>query len=408
MSKAVRVAACVGLCIAVAVVIYAWMVRDVPVPAQVVEASRKSLASILETNGKVEPAETFEVRAESEGTVEKVLASRGERVQAGQALARLDMSAARLDLEKARAALDEAQAQLTLLERGGREIDRVTLENEEKRLERQIAETKKDLETASRLAAKGAATRQEQLDLERRLKDLEDQRAALAARRKLLVSPAELEAARARVAAARSEVRKGERALQLAEIRAPRAGEVYSLDLKPGAFLRPGDLVARLSLSDQVRILAQVDEPELGQIRLGMPAVIRWEARPDRDWRGTVERLPSQIVSVGARQIGEVVVAIEQKEAVLPPGATVNVELEVGRAESAIVVPKEAVLRRGAEDGVYVVGTDNRVAWRVVTVGQSNAREAEIVRGLQAKERIAVVPASLQLKDGTRVRPMGE
>jgi hypothetical protein len=48
------------------------------------------------------------------------------------------------------------------------------------------------------------------------------------------------------------------------------------------------------------------------------------------------------------------------------------------------------------------------VAWRVVTVGQSNAREAEIVRGLQAKERIAVVPASLQLKDGTRVRPMGE
>jgi HlyD family secretion protein len=407
MSKTVKAGAGALVCVAAAVGIYAWIVRDAPVQAQVVEASRKTLETILETNGKVEPAEMFEVRAESEGAVEKVLVSRGDRVRVGQALVKLDAGAARLEVEKARAGLAEAQAQLALLERGGREMDRVTLENEAARIERQIAETRRDLAATKRLLEKGAATRQEMLDLERRLKDLDGQRVGIEARKKSLVTGADLEMARARVAAAQSEIRKAERALELAEIRAPRAGEVYSMELKPGAFLRPGDLVARLSESEKVRVLVQVDEPELGQIRLGMPATVRWEARPDLEWRGKVGQLPTQIVSAGARQIGEVVVEIEQKEAVLAPGATVNVELQVGKSESTIVVPKEAVQRRGQEDGVYVLGPDDRVTWRAVTVGQSNAREAEIVRGLQEKERLAVVAASVRLENGTRVKAGG-
>jgi RND family efflux transporter MFP subunit len=407
MNPMMKVASGVALCLAAGIGIYAWWVRDAPVEARIVEARRKTLESVLETNGKVEPAEMFEVRAETEGTVEKVLVTRGEKVRAGQTLLLLETSAARLELDKAAAGLKEAQAQLALLERGGREIDRVALENERERFGRQISETGKDLEAVARLVDRGAAPRRERLDLERRLRDLEAQQAGVAARLKALVAPAELEAARARAAAAQSELHKAERSLRLAGIRAPRAGEIYSISLKPGAFLRPGDLVARLSVTAGVRVLVQVDEPELGKIRLGMPVVVKWEARPYLEWRGTVGRMPAEIVSVGARQIGEVAVDIGQEESVLAPGATVTVEIEVGRSESAIVAPREAVQRRGADDGVYVLDPENRVTWRVVTLGHSNVRETEIVRGLQEKERLAVVAASVRLEDGTRVKAAG-
>ena len=89
-------------------------------------------------------------------------------------------------------------------------------------------------------------------------------------------------------------------------VRAPIAGTVYQFDLKPGAYLNAGDLVASIGQLDRVRVKVFVDEPDLGRVKRGMPVGITWDAMPGRQWKGVVDKTPTQIVALGTRQVGEV------------------------------------------------------------------------------------------------------
>jgi HlyD family secretion protein len=77
------------------------------------------------------------------------------------------------------------------------------------------------------------------------------------------------------------------------------------------------------NLSD-LRAVVFVDEPEMGRVAVGMPVEFTWDALPGRVWKGHVERMPAQIVTMGSRQVGEIVCRLENEDRALPAGANVN------------------------------------------------------------------------------------
>jgi HlyD family secretion protein len=376
--------------------------RDERPVVRVIEARRRNLESMLATNGKVEPVEAVEIRAQAEGTVRKIHVARGEQVKARTAIVTLDQPALALELERAQAERKEAEAQLALLERGGRPQDRVAIDAEEARIAKSVADLEQDLAVTKRLVEKKAAPLQEQREIERRISDLKQQQQALGTRRGALLSPADIEIAKTRVATVQTSITRAERALQLLTVRATASGRVFQIDAKPGAFLRPGDLVAKTASAPRTRVVAQVDEPELGQIRLGMPATVRWDAQPEKQWHGKVAQLPVQIINSGTRQIGEVWIELGEDGGDLLPGMSVNVEIEVARSNAAITVPREALQQQNQKDGVYVVGAGDQLAWREVTAGQTNPTTIEIKQGLNEGERVAMPAGSLRLKQRHR------
>jgi RND family efflux transporter MFP subunit len=181
-------------------------------------------------------------------------------------------------------------------------------------------------------------------------------------------------------------------------------GIVYHVDTRQGAYLNPGDLVANVGKLDKMRVTVYVDEPELGRIQAGMPVTITWDARPGREWTGTVEQLPTQIVALGSRQVGEVICVVDNSNHELLPGTNVNAEIRTERVENALTTPREALRRRGNQTGVFVL-QGSVVRWRPIRTGSQSVTRVQVVEGLVDTDAVAL-PTENPLSDGMSVQSL--
>lgn len=378
--------------------------RTMPPEVEFTKVTSETIASTLVTNGKVEPLEWMPVRAERSGVVTNVLVSRGQRVAKGAPLVELDARVATAELSKAQAAIAEAQAQQQLLNQGGRIAERQQIDSDLARARLDLKVAQNNAQTLERLVSKQAATRQD-LDAARqtvdqlklRIQALEEHKAALVTGTDKEIAKAKLQEAQSAAAVARTN-------LDLSVIRAPMDGVVYDFDLKPGAFVNPGDLIAKLGKLDRVRVTVYVDEPDLGKVRKGEMVNITWDALPGHQWKGAVDKLPTQIVPVGTRQVGEVGCVIENPDRDLLPNANINADIQATVAENALVLPKEAIRREGSETGVFLLQGD-RVVWRKISLGVSSYTKTQVLAGLMDGDAVALL-SEKPIKNGSRVEPV--
>ena len=394
------VAAGVAL-IALSAVVWMAINRSKPRTVPFARVVRETLVSTLTTNGKIEPVEYAAVRSDVDAMVLRVLVERGQKVAAGTAVATLDVSGAQGELAEAQTAIAQAEADLGRFARGGdaaalAEIDSAI---DKARLELGVAE--REAASIQRLVDKNAATRQELEAARDRIRQLRSVIEGLERKRGALLPEGERAAVEARLRQAQTSAALARQRLERGTIRAPIAGEVYHVAVRPGVFLHPGDLVAELGRLDRVRVVMYVDEPELSRVAKEMPVTITWDGAPGMKWTGQVEQLPAQITTMGTRQVGEVICIVENKGGTLEPGANVNAEVRSAVAENALTIPKEAVRRNGPRTGVLVLAGD-RVQWREVRLGVSSVTRVQVLDGVREAEAVAL-PVEFPLADGDQV-----
>lgn len=383
-----------------------WFARERNRPPEVefVRVTRETIKDNLTTNGKIEPVEWAAAHAESGGAVARVLVRKGDSVRAGDALVQLEAREAGAALESAQARAQQAQAELETIEKGGRSAELATIDGSILTTRQQVDAARKEVGELERLVAKNAATAFELTQARDRLAQAEAQIQSLERRRKSLVSAADRTGAEARLRDAQSAAKLATQQIALATVRAPVAGTLYQFTLKPGDFLRPGDEVARIGRIDDVRAVIYVDEPELGRAGIGKPVIITWDAKPGVEWKGSVERMPTQIVPLGQRQVGEVHCRVDNPNRDLIPGANINAVIRASVVANALSVPKSALRRENGEPGVYVLNGDV-VAWKPVKLGASSLVKTQVLDGLKEGEAVAL-PTEAPLKDGFRVTPL--
>lgn len=394
----------IGLAAAVAGASIWWIRLRASAPAEVpfARVKRERLASVLVTNGKAEPWEWVAVRAEREGVVERVAVEKGVQVAKGTLIAEVNAREARAELAAASARVAQAQADLEGLRQGGRAVDLAEIANALARVRLELEAAQKDLTVSRRLAEKQAATRQEVTDAARKVEQLQAEARALGHKRASLVSRADTGAAEARLEEAVAAQAAARERLGQALIRAPIGGVVYQLEVRGGDYLSPGALAACVGRLDKLRVRVYVDEPELGRVARGMPVTITWDALPGRQWEGTVDRMPTQIVPFATRQVGEVLCTIDNPGRELLAGTNVNAEITTTVVANALVIPKEALRKQATRSGVFVVRGE-QVAWREITPGPSSFTRVAVQAGLSEGEAVALAPDRV-LKDGERVR----
>jgi len=378
--------------------------RSAPTEVAFARVTMGTVASTVVTNGKVEPYDWQAVLAERSGVVEAFHAARGALVKQGDLLVELSARDAKADLSAAEARAAQARAELQLLEAGGRASDLAALEGEISRARMDLEVARKEQASLDRLVAKQAATRLEATEAARRVERAELQLQDLGRRRAALVDPADRIASAAKLREAEAAVELARQRLEKALIRAPISGVVYQTDVRLGSFLNPGDTVARVGRIEKVRVRVYVDEPELGRVARGMPVTITWDALQNRRWQGSVERMPTEVASLGTRQVGEVVCVIDNPGLDLIPGTNINAEILSRVAENALTIPREALRRQGGEAGVFLL-QGNQVAWRKITPGISSITRTQIVEGLSQGDAVAL-PTDTPLASGEVVKPV--
>jgi HlyD family secretion protein len=384
-------------------VVWWWSRGEAAVLAPFAKVARQTLVSTVVTNGRVEPAEFRSIRAPQAGVVERVLVRKGDRVGAGALLGEFSARQARLDLQAAEARLEQARAELAGLERGGAESARTEVDNQAAATRLELDNARREAEVTARLVERNAETREALALARQRVARLEEDMRAIERRRQSLVPQAGREAAAARVKEAEAAVELARARLGQARVLSPVAGTIYLLAMKPGMFVQPGDVLAEVGETDTVRTVVYVDEPELGKVARGMPVTIQWDAMPGRKWEGKVEEMPSQIVTLNTRQVGEVVCRIDNREGLLPPGANVNAEIRSAVAENVLSIPK-AALRRGEKGPGVLVLVGDRVEFREVELGVVSVTHAEVRSGLREGDAVAL-PGEVTLEPGMRVNP---
>jgi HlyD family secretion protein len=382
--------------------VFVWKPSPVEVPFA--KADRQRLESTLVTNGKVEPSEWADVRAEREGLIQKVHVERGQRIAQGAPIVELDAREARADLAAAETRVAQAKAELQTARSGGTAAQRSEISSGLTRARRELELARKEVESLRRLEAKKAATSAEVREAERRVDTAELEIKALESRREALVTNEDRTLAEARLRDAEVAADTARRRVEASTIRAPMGGTVYGLDVREGGFVRLGDPIAQVGDLDRVRVRVYVDEPEMGRVSAGMPVVITWDARPGSSWKGAVESVPTQVSALGTRQVGEVLVTIDNPGHELLPGTNVNAEVQSSVVENAVTVPKEAIRKENNETGVFLLN-GVKLEWRPVKTGVSSLTRTQVISGLNPGDAVAL-PTDRPLRAGDIVKPV--
>jgi len=370
--------------------------------------AQTGISSTVPTNGKIEPAEWSAARAQAGGVVMTVNVQRGQDVQAGQPLVTLDSLATESNLAGALAREQQAQSQLQILDQGGKAATVADLTDRIAAAQAAVQVAQRIYDSDMRLLASQAITKL-QVDgdadtlarAKQNLEALQNQKRTAVTSSDRAVAEAQLRDARAAVALARH------RAGQVV-ITAPMAGTVYQFDLKRGAYLDPGAQVALVGDLDRVKVLVDVDEPDLGRVELGMPVRITSDSRPGRIWWGKIDKLATQVVPLGARTVGQVSAIIDNPGHALLPGVSIAATIISKVVKQALVIPKAALRRLGNQDGVYQL-TGKTIRWQTVTTGIADINNVQILSGLAKGDAVAdrvIDPSDAEIKNGMNVRPV--
>jgi HlyD family secretion protein len=370
------------------------------------QARRESIVNTISTNGKIEPVQNFEAHAPMATTVKQVLVREGDTVKKGQLLLRLDDADARSQAAHARAQLRAAEANLHAVEVGGTQEEMLNTEAELVKARGELEAARRNLEAMRRLQQRGAAAPAEVQAAEERLKTAEAEANVLEQKVKGgRYSRPEVARAQAQVEEARAAYSAAQELVASSNIISPREGLVYSLPVREGAYVNPGDLLLQVADLKTIQVRGFVDEPDIGRLGVGQKVTVTWDALPGRMWEGTVTRVPTTVTLRGTRTVGEITVEVANPDLKLLPNTNVSVNVMTAKQDNALTVSREAVRQDGSSRFVYQI-VDGELRPKTVQTGISNLTRVEIKQGLSEGDTVALGSTNplLPLKSGEPVR----
>ncbi len=384
--------------LAVALVVGAWWLfhRAEGPRVEAITPVRRPLVQTVVTSGRVVQRRQSKLGAMVPGTVAELLVDDGDRVEADALLVRLADDDALASLAEAEASVSESEARLARVQGVGRRMAVQALRLAS--IEAKQAET--EYRRQDKLFETGAVS---ELDLERARRDRDQTRTRRisASLEAAAAAPKGSDVAVAAAALARAEARltAAQVAVEHTRIRAPLPGVVLKRHVERGEVVQPGEALVTFAGDGPLEVRIQPDESNLALLRPGQRAVISAEAFPDQRVDASISRIAPSIDPI--RGTVEVDLAIED-ELDLRPDMTVTVEIEVGRTESALLVPSWLIRDLGSEAPWLLVAEDGEARRRDVKLGLEGDDLVEVVSGLGEEDR--VLPPALPLEEGDPVR----
>ena len=271
-----------------------------------------NLTVVVTATGSLQPTKQVDVSSELSGTVKTVLVDYNSSVDANQLLAELDTEKLKATLGSSRAKLQSAVAKVNEAE--------VT-----------VTEKERDLARKKQLGPTHAIPAQ----------DIDQSQAAYDR------AVTSLASARADVATAQGDVQLNEANLAKAAIRSPINGVVLKRNIDPGQIVA-STLQAPVLFSiaedlKRMEVRVDVDEAEVGRVKLGQQATFTVDAFPDRRFPATIRSVRLASETIQGVVTYKAILDMENSDLLLRPGMTATAEIKVAQIEDAILIPNAAL-----------------------------------------------------------------
>jgi len=371
--------------------------------------AKRDLVASVTASGQVQPVTAVDVAADISGRIVRMAVKEGDIVKRGQFLLEIDPAQYQAAVQRSEAAVASAKAAVAQAKANLLQAKR----NYERSME--IQKTNANLISAEAL---------EQLETA------------------VEVNTALLESASQNADQSTASLREARSNLARTTILAPMSGKITRLVVEEGETAVPGtfnkDAATLLTISDlsAFETKVKVDETDVARIALGDSAVIQIDAFPDTTFVGKVVEISnSSVKAAGAATSTEQAIDYEVTiQLVDPPtetrpdfSATAKIVTDVRSAVLSIPIialtvrenealtadtagvpgrSKQIEVGRRDVEGVFIVGTDNKVTFRPVKVGIAGDKYFEVISGLKDGEKIVggTYQAIRELKDGALVK----
>lgn len=207
----------------------------------------------------------------------------------------------------------------------------------------------------------------------------------------------------ANLAAADANVRRLEQMESFKHVDAPFSGVLVKRNVDPGALINAGSAGTELFILakvDPLRVFTNVPQSYSPSIKNGMPAYISLQEIPGQKFKGTVTRTADAIDPSTRTLLTEV--DVPNKDGRLLRGSFGEVHFTPKFNVTKITVPVNAMLFRQEGARLAVVGADNKIQLRPITIGRDYGTTLEILGGVSVDDRIVINPAD-SLEDGQQV-----
>ena len=379
-----------------------------------VPVSREVLEIRSEGSGSVISKDTVNLSPKTTGRLAELLVQQGDRVEAGQVVARMEVGSLTAERQQRVAQLEQAEADYAKVLAGNRAEDILQAEARLVAAQSQRDLTTTRLERFKYLARQGAIS---QNDLDQYVDEAQRAGASVNDVQQQLNAttmgsrPEDIAAAAANVAAAQAQMAVIDTELADANIRAPFAGNVTQTYATVGAIVTPTTTASAtasatsssiLALSAGLEVEIDILEANIGQVELGQSVEIVAEAFPNQVYTGRVQRIsPEAIIENNVTRF-QVVVELLTEADQLRSGMTVDATLIGETLTDALMVPTVAIATQDGQLGVQVPNSEGKADFQPVTVGITQAGRTQILQGLEAGDRIFLeLPPERQRSAGT-------
>jgi len=328
-----------------------WLLASRKNEVVTVTAAIEPAERVLAVNGRIRPRLQIDIRPAIGGELVALPFDVGDRVSAGQILARIDDAPETAAIAEAEASVLTQQATL--------------------------AQAQRDL---VRFEALGEFASKREVE-----------------QRRLAVVEGERELSRRRASVVGSREQRARRVL-----RAPFAGVILERPVDPGQTVGLDSVLYRLADLSRPEVAVEVDEIYAAEIRPGMAATVRLPGQ-ERLLRATVAHVEPRVdPATGARDVrlNLVDAAIDA-----PSGLTATVNLVIEKRDRAISIPRSAILQAGSGAKVRIVGAGDIVTDRPIEFIDWPAEKVIVTRGIRPGERILTAPDSARPGESVRTGP---
>jgi len=186
----------------------------------------------------------------------------------------------------------------------------------------------------------------------------------------------------------------------------PIDGEVIVSKDYPGQTVTSSDVV--IVLSDHLIVQAQVDETDIGKIKLGQESTITLDAYPQIKIMGKINHIYYESLIVNNVTIYQVDILPEKVPPVFRSGMSATVIISEKAKDNVMTLPVAAV-KRGKESAYVLVsrGTESKPEERKVETGLTDDRNVEIISGLTPEDKVLLITQKYKLNTArTGVNPL--
>jgi membrane fusion protein (multidrug efflux system) len=369
-----------------------------PVPVVAGTVSAHTVNIYTDYVARTAGLQTIEIRPRVAGFLNKVNFVAGGLVRKGQLLFEIQPEEYQAALLTARAQRQKAEADLQ------QQLDKVAVDRAAAALAQQRAERAKAQRDVERYRPLAAAQAVPQTDLDSALTREQVAEAGVQAaeatlRDSQLSQRVGISQARAAVDQAKASVINAELNLSYASIRSPITGVAGFVKVDPGNYVTPAQtpvmttistidpmkVAFGLSESDYLRVVKQYQWDAHLQLPVLTLTLANGELYPQKGTPTHVDRaLDPKTGMIGVEA------TFPNPQGLLRPGQFAKIGFSIEERKNALLIPARSVIKLQGLDVVYVIGPENKVEQRTVTLGARVQNDVVVLSGLKSGEKIVV------------------